>query len=87
MLFAALVFGLAAVGGGGSMIQRQETIELQGRLELVKQETQELERLRIEHRRLQERQIPAGELERLRADHAALPRLRMEGEALRKAVP
>lgn len=86
-IFAVLFIGLTAAGGGGWMIQRQETSALEGRLELARQEMRELERLRLENGRLQEMQIPVGELERLRADHAALPRLRAEGEALRKAEP
>jgi hypothetical protein len=86
LVFTLLVLGVASVGGAVWMVQRQQTIALEGGLSLMRQETRELDRLREENRRLKQEQIPPEELERLRADHAALPRLRAEGEALRKAA-
>jgi Tfp pilus assembly protein PilO len=61
------------------------TAELRANLELARGQNDDVSRLQIENRRLQEKQISATELERLRADHAALPRLRAEVEALKKA--
>ncbi len=87
LLFTLLALGVAGAGGAVWMVQRQQTLALEGDLSLMRQETRELEHLREENRRLKAEQIPPGELERLRADHAALPRLRAEGEALRKAAP
>ena len=75
---------LAAAGGMDWTVQRQETISLQGELDLARRETRELEQLRAEHKRLSEIQIPVEKLEALRADHAALPRLRAELEAMKK---
>jgi len=82
------LIGLAAlvIGGGAVLAMRwQETMLLRSALELARMETADLQRLRADNRRLREKQIPAGELEALRADHAALPRLRAELEALKKA--
>jgi hypothetical protein len=61
------------------------TAELRANLELARAHTDDLGRLQVENRRLKENQISATELERLRADRAALPRLRAEVEALKKA--
>ena len=61
------------------------TAELRAHLELARAHADELGRFQVENRRLKENQISTTELERLRADRAALPRLRAEVEALKKA--
>jgi hypothetical protein len=85
--FCVVVAGLVIVGGVGLVSQWQKTMALRVELELARVEAGELARLRAENRRLREKQIPAAELEALRADHAALPRLRAEIEALKRASP
>ncbi len=78
-LIAAIIFVVLAK-------QRLTTAELRANLELARAHTDDLGRLQVEHRRLKENEISAAELERLRGDRAALPRLRAEVEALKKAA-
>ena len=78
MLLAAV--GLLVLGR-----QWLSTAELRANLELAREQNDDFSRLQSENRRLKEKQISAAELDRLRADHAALPRLRAEVEALKKA--
>jgi hypothetical protein len=66
--------------------QRQAAVALRAERDLAELETREWERLRAEHTRLQAAQISTAELQALRADHAALPRLRAELDALRRAA-
>jgi len=82
------VLTVLIIAGGASLVsQWRQTIALRGELEVARQEAGDLERLRVENKRLRDRQISAAELEALRADHAALPRLRAEIEALNKPTP
>jgi hypothetical protein len=84
--FIALVL---AVGAGAAFVlvrQAAETAALRTELELARLEAADLPALRAENQRRRAQQIPAAELQRLRDDHAALPRLRAELEALRKAA-
>ena len=80
-----LLLSVAAVGF--LMLGRQwlATAELRASLALARSQSDDLNRLQSENRRLREMQPSMAELERLRADHAALPRLRAEVEALKKA--
>ena len=67
--------------------QRRQTSSLRIELEQVRAQAAEMIRLRAENQRLRERQISDAALEALRSDHAALPRLRVELEALRSTKP
>jgi hypothetical protein len=82
--FLIVISVLVVAGGAGLTAQWQETVLLQGELNLARVETGELEQLHAENKRLRDGQIPAQQLEMLRADHMALPRLRAELEALKK---
>jgi hypothetical protein len=75
-------FGLALLAGGAWWLQRQATEALRGELELVRQESGEIARLRSEQERLKAAQPDPAELERLRADRSALLRMRAEIESL-----
>src|SRR3954470_4024785 len=78
---AALVITITAAIGISS--EWPKTAALRTEVEYARNEVAELSRLQSENHRLREKQIAAAELAALRADHAALPRLRMELEALK----
>ena len=71
---------LVLIIGAGLALQRQANGELRGEIALLREQNRELDRLRVEKRRLVNAQVAAAELESLRADHAAIARLRGEIE-------
>jgi hypothetical protein len=81
IVIAALVVAVSV----GVTSQWLRASALRGERDLLRVEAEELGRLQRENERLRAKQIPAAELEALRADHAALPRLRVELEALKKS--
>lgn len=76
LVMAALV-GVVAVS---LALQHQANVELRGLIGLLREQNQEVLRLRAEQTRLIRAQISPAELESLRADHAAIARLRSEIE-------
>lgn len=85
--FLVVVTVLVVAGGAALVSQWRETVALRGELAQLRLEVGALDQLRAENKQLRDKQIPAAKLEALRADHAALPRLRMEIEALKKRPP
>ena len=64
--------------------QRLSMRPLQAELEVLRDQQQEIGRLRAQHERLAAMQIPETELQRLRSDRAAISRMRGEVDALRQ---
>jgi hypothetical protein len=77
---------LAVALGGAWWLQWQAAAELRAELALLRNENNELARLRAENRRLRAAQVSEAELSALRSDHAAVARLRAEIEKLRDDV-
>ena len=77
---------LIVVIGVAWALQRQVAGELRGTIQVLREQNQEVGRLRAEGRRLRETQISLAELERLRADQAAVSRLQGEVEAARTRI-
>ena len=81
--------GLAAVGiaaFAATWLQRQEAASLRTVADLLRQENEEIARLRAEGERLRATAIPDAQLQRMRGDRDALLRLRREIEILNERV-
>src|SRR5882724_10611242 len=77
-----LIVGALTVAAGVAL-QWQTGAALRRELELLRTGHGELERLRVENRRLTDAQVAPAELENLRSDHTALAGLRAELEVLK----
>ena len=75
---SVLLLGIAVVAAAALWLQRQEAEVLRGEIALLREERDELGKLRNENRRLAAQATPADEVARLRADRAAIGRLRAE---------
>lgn len=80
------LLGVAAVAGGGLLLQREEAAVLRREIGWLREEQQAMGRLRAENQQLKAAQAPAAEVERLRADRAALVRLRGEIDGMKARV-